>query len=1004
MSRKSVRRFFSLFLVLAMVLTMLPVTSLVALATEGDDTVGGDNFGQNDTLDTLGGENTNLGEGDGNDEENPTEDNLQSDDESQEPVARRGNGLLGDPAPSQTFEVSLVVKVYVEGTGVIESYKNAILEKDYDLMDYDVPKSFTDTSEGKLYTLTGWVPATVTEGGIYRAQYSVSSVTVPTVTATFKNYDGQVLYTANVDSGTVPTYAGPPTVRPNEDTATFEFIGWSPALSEITTDTVFTAQYRETPRQYTVAWKYLVLADGEVSTTTTTKDYTYGSNLEVFEVPSPLSTANKTYTFDSWNPELSTTVTDNATYEAQYEVTSEEHQILWSWKELDDGGEVVDASKVQNLAYGAPLTAPEVTSMLQTKTQVWTFTGWNPALPESVSGDANYSAQYDISERKYSVIVHHKYADGSEYAPDEKWINEFVYDQEYTVVPFSDPNYTVITQGVADGKISGDVEVTFVYTTKAFKITWVTTEQKTDTEIETVTTSKEYGYGASLNGEFPAVAETLYTKDSIYSFVKWNPEVSTTVTGDATYTAVYEKTGPRKYDITWEWLVPDGEGSANDNYKRISLEYGDSVSEYAPEPSNFTIQDTAYTFTGWSPEMHDVTGGQIYVAQYDTSSDEPEPTQDFYTIMWTITVQKSDTELESRTIQKRLAYGASLEGMYPEVAQVLVTKDSVYTFVGWDPGVDNTVTGDKAYVATYQYAGIRNYQITWEDDSGNVIDTTWVPYGTTPTRANPTKRATAKYTYKFAGWTPKLVPVTGNAVYTAKFTATAISEEPQTPVRRTNETPQTTVVAGDSSYEELSMKMDRKFRVYFEELADSDSGGALIVESDCVLGVAYYDIYAYKLDEKDPIEPTRVENCDEIAVRFTELLGEDIDYGGCYCAFIVGRNLRGEEIGRTVIAFVAGPDSEFTNPARIPDDPLGKRITLSEDNTVQLHINLTVEDGDKPLIPDEYVPVLRFGSSNSNVAMVTGDGEITAFRKGTCIIQVFAKNGLILNEIWVVVR
>ena len=65
----------------------------------------------------------------------------------------------------------------------------------------------------------------------------------------------------------------------------------------------------------------------------------------------------------------------------------------------------------------------------------------------------------------------------------------------------------------------------------------------------------------------------------------------------------------------------------------------------------------------------------------------------------------------------------------------------------------------------------KTYTITWKNDDGSIIDQTEVPYGQMPTHSIPTKPDTKQHTYTFAGWTPEVVPVTGNATYTATYTS-----------------------------------------------------------------------------------------------------------------------------------------------------------------------------------------------------------------------------------------
>ena len=94
------------------------------------------------------------------------------------------------------------------------------------------------------------------------------------------------------------------------------------------------------------------------------------------------------------------------------------------------------------------------------------------------------------------------------------------------------------------------------------------------------------------------------------------------------------------------------------------------------------------------------------------------------------------------------------------------------TFAGWTPEVAE-VTGDATYTATFE-ANVRSYTITWTNDDDSVIDTTTVAYGVVPTHADPEKAPDAEFTYEFAGWTPEVAAVTGDATYKATFEATPL--------------------------------------------------------------------------------------------------------------------------------------------------------------------------------------------------------------------------------------
>ena len=70
--------------------------------------------------------------------------------------------------------------------------------------------------------------------------------------------------------------------------------------------------------------------------------------------------------------------------------------------------------------------------------------------------------------------------------------------------------------------------------------------------------------------------------------------------------------------------------------------------------------------------------------------------------------------------------------------------------------------------------GVVSHIIKFVNEDGTILEEKEVAMGAMPTYtgAIPTKAATAEYTYTFAGWTPEMVAVTGEATYTAQFTST----------------------------------------------------------------------------------------------------------------------------------------------------------------------------------------------------------------------------------------
>ena len=167
-------------------------------------------------------------------------------------------------------------------------------------------------------------------------------------------------------------------------------------------------------------------------------------------------------------------------------------------------------------------------------------------------------------------------------------------------------------------------------------------------------------------------------------------------------------------------------------------------------PTREATTELTYSFAGWTPEIVVATKDATYTATYNSS---PR----LYTITW---LQDDGSLIDKTTV----AYGKIPTHANPTKAE---TVGFTYTFRNWTPTI-TAVTGNATYRATYSSTR-KSYTITWLNEDGSLIDKTTVEYGKTPTHANPTKAATAEFTYTFAGWTPNVVAVTGDATYTATF-------------------------------------------------------------------------------------------------------------------------------------------------------------------------------------------------------------------------------------------
>ena len=577
------------------------------------------------------------------------------------------------------------------------------------------------------YTFKGWNTSADGSGTAYAngATVNVSKDTVlyaqweiNTYTVTWKNGD-TVLQSGKVAYGTKPAYTGATPTKAATAQYTYTFKGWSPEIVAVTGDTTYTAEFNSVLREYTVTWKNgdTVLQSTKVA---------YGTKpAYTGATPTKAATAQYTYTFKGWTPEI-VAVTGDTTYTAEFNATTNIYKVTWK-----NGNSVL---KINEVRYGEmPTYSGDIPQKTATAQYTYVFKGWSPEV-SAVTGDTTYNAVFDAILNEYTIIWK---CDDKVLQTDKIAYGETPKFNGTTPQKEATDQYTYVFKGWSPdiSEVTGDTTYNALFDTitNKYTVTW----KNGDTVLQSGKVA--YGTKPAYTGDTPTKAATAqYT----YVFKGWSPAVSN-VTGDATYTAVFDAV-VNEYTVTWmngDTVLQSGK-----------VAYGTKPAYTGATPTKAATAQYTYVFKGWSPAVSNVTGDATYTAVFDAVVNE-------YTVTW----MNGDTVLQSG----KVAYGTkpAYTGDTPTKA---ATAQYTYVFKGWSPAVSN-VTGDATYTAVFD-AVVNEYTVTWMNGD-TVLQSGKVAYGEKPTYTGdtPTKSATAQYTYVFKGWSPAVSNVTGDATYTAVF-------------------------------------------------------------------------------------------------------------------------------------------------------------------------------------------------------------------------------------------
>ena len=510
----------------------------------------------------------------------------------------------------------------------------------------------------------------------------------------------------------------------------YTFLGWVDSNGDIYTgttmpdsDLTLTGKYEI--NSYTVTFEFNL--DGtieEVSAYTQTVQY----GKIVSRVPSTVKTG---YIFDRWEPDIKSPITGDTHFVGYFD--AREYTVTWSG--------YTDGPIVETYKYGESIVEPE-----SPEKEGYTFTGWNRDIPETVTANLTFVAQFRINQYEIRYYIE---IDGEKGEPVSSYTQN--YGTRITLRPVpSEAGYTFSEwSGYTEGMTvpAYDVEFVSVRTTNTYILAYYDNGEHVHEE--------EYLYMAQVTPwEYEKEGWTVSDWDGVPDVMPHN-NVSAHCTSEINYYNVVfvdqnskEYTQRVPYGTPISGLVPQVEGYTFvvDDESVLDDTVGASdlriSGTFTPNQYQVTIN-----ISGQDPTVIELPYGTniqgyvemnypadegytlIYESNYETvpANNTTVVNISYKVNVWTLTWSTSGAGEQDLAGSAQVAYNTSVASVLPE------TELEGHVFEGWldpdDTEIDEGYMMPDNDLAVHGTYTVEEYTVIILDGDSNIFEAMY-PYGT----------------------------------------------------------------------------------------------------------------------------------------------------------------------------------------------------------------------------------------------------------------------------------